>query len=295
MLNNQADWDYLALVREVLQYGRTKTDRTGTGTKSIFGHQMRFDLTDNKIPLLTTKKMFTRGVIRELLWYIQGNTNIQYLLDNDVHIWDEWADEDGELGPVYGEQWRRWKHIEMLERDPTYVEHLTGEETHFRAKVRIREIDQLGLAIHGLRTDPCGRRHIVSSWHVGELEEMNLPPCHAFFQFWSDGEYLSCQLYQRSCDVGLGVPFNIVQYSILTHMVAQVTGLKPLEFVWSGGDVHIYTNHIEALEEQLLRQPYAPPKLRLNPEVTDIDQFKFEDFTIEDYKSHPTIKMDVAV
>jgi thymidylate synthase len=293
--NNEADWNYLRLVNHVLSYGVPKEDRTGTGTLSSFGHQMRFDLTDRKIPLLTTKKMFTRGVIHEILWYLSGDTNIKYLQDNNVKIWDEWADENGELGPVYGEQWRRWKHVSVLERDWDYVEHLTGEETHFNAKIQIKRIDQLADAIRGLRNDPCGRRHIVSAWHVGEIEEMNLPPCHAFFQFWSDGEHLSCQLYQRSCDIGLGVPFNIVQYSILTHMVAQVTGLKPLNFIWTGGDVHIYNNHVEALKEQLLRQPYAPPRLKLNPDVKEIDDFKFEDFTIEGYECHPVIKMPVAV
>ncbi len=265
-----ADRTYLDLVERVLQDGRQKGDRTGTGTISVFGHQMRFDLSDGKIPLLTTKKMFTRGIIQELLWYLQGNTNINYLLDHDVHIWDEWADENGDLGPVYGKQWRAWEHA--------------GEE-----------IDQLGIVIDQLKNNPNDRRMIVCSWNVGQLPQMALPPCHAFFQFYSvDGE-LSCQLYQRSCDIGLGVPFNIVQYSILVHMIAQVTGHTAGEFVWTGGDCHIYNNHIEQLERQTERKPYPSPTLRLNPEVTNIDDFRFDDFEIENYQSHLGIKMEVSV
>lgn len=295
MAHNQADEEYLGLVRRVLETGREKSDRTGTGTKSVFGAQLRFDLTDDKIPLLTTKKMFTKGVIHELLWYIMGNTNIRYLQENGVHIWDEWADANGDLGPVYGKQWRNWTHVSIVSTDPYFVEHLDGGRTHYAAKVHEKGIDQLAEVIAGIRRDPCGRRHIVNAWNVGEIDEMNLPPCHAFYQFWSDGEYLSCQLYQRSCDVGLGVPFNIVQYSILTRMVAQVTGLKPLEFVWTGGDVHVYNNHVEALTEQLTREPYPTPRLHLNPVVKEIDHFKYEDFVFLGYQSHPTIKMDVAV
>lgn len=299
--NESADWIYLDLVNRVLNEGAQKGDRTGTGTISVFGHQMRFDLSDGKIPLLTTKKMFTRGIIRELLWYIQGNTNINYLLDHNVHIWDEWADENGDLGPVYGKQWRAWEHVDRKRRySSSEVEHFDGPDhvkstTHYDTDIRVDEIDQLGYVIEQLKTNPNDRRMIVCSWNVGQLPQMALPPCHAFFQFYSVGGKLSCQLYQRSCDVGLGVPFNIVQYSILVHMIAQVTGHEASEFVWTGGDVHIYNNHIDALTSQLTRDPYPSPTLWLNPEVTNIDDFRAEDFRIDEYECHPTIKMEVSV
>jgi thymidylate synthase len=296
-----ADREYLNLVNRVLTEGREKGDRTGTGTISVFGHQMRFDLSDNKIPMLTTKKMFTRGIIRELLWYIQGNTNINYLLDHDVHIWDEWADDKGDLGPVYGKQWRSWEYVDRKRRYSTCeVEHFdqldhVKSTTYFDTDILVEEIDQLAHVIETLKTNPNDRRMIVCSWNVGQLSTMALPPCHLLFQFYSiDGE-LSCQLYQRSCDVGLGVPFNIVQYSILTHMIAQVTGHTASEFVWTGGDVHIYQDHKEQLAEQLTRDPYPSPTLWLNPNITNIDDFRYEDFKIEGYQSHPTIKMDVSV
>lgn len=330
-----ADWEYFKLVNRVLNEGAQKGDRTGTGTLSVFGHQMRFDLSDMTIPMLTTKKMFTRGIIREIFWYLQGATNIQYLLDHDVHIWDEWADETGELGPVYGKQWRNWETntIRHTGDDGYFVEHDDGSVTIYDAAVHRQSVDQIANVINTLRTNPNDRRMIVNAWNVGEIEDMALPPCHMMFQFYSvemtkqerqqwakvnmsdfesaypqrqsDMEYfdsigvpsrkLSCQMYQRSCDVGLGVPFNIVQYSILTHMIAQVTGHTASEFVWTGGDVHIYNNHIAALTEQLSRDPYPSPTLRLNPEVKEIDDFVYEDFEIVGYYSHPTIKMEVSV
>ncbi len=283
------DTEYLKLVKRILDEGVQKGDRTGTGTLSLPFQQMRFDLSGMSIPLLTTKKMFTRGIIHEILWYLQGNTNIQYLLDNNVHIWDEWADENGDLGPVYGAQWRAWKRPQYA-----YVDYATDPPG---AQIQYEKIDQIAEVIKQLRTNPNDRRIIVNAWNVGELDEMALPPCHAFFQFWTDGEkQLRCHLYQRSCDVGLGVPFNIVQYSILTHMIAHVTGFEATEFVWTGGDVHIYNNHIDALKEQLSRSGFPSPTLALNPEVKEIDDFRYEDFEIVGYDEfHPTIKMDVAV
>lgn len=277
-----ADYEYITLVNRILKTGVKKSDRTGTGTISLPFQQLRFDLRDNRIPLLTTKKMFTRGIIHEILWYLMGSTNIKYLNDNDVHIWDEWADASGDLGPVYGAQWRRWQnHV----YDPAVDFYVDGPP-----------IDQVADVVKKLRTNPTDRRIIVSAWNVADIPKMRLPPCHCLFQFWSDGQGgLSVHLYQRSCDVGLGVPFNIVQYSILAHMFAHVTGHVAKEFVWTGGDVHIYNNHVDALSEQVKRTPYASPKLVLNPDVKEIDDFKFEDFEIVGYQHHPTIKMDVSV
>lgn len=276
---------YLKLVQEVFKEGVLKGDRTGTGTISTFGSQMKFDLSGGSIPLLTTKKMFTRGIIEEILWYLQGNTNIGYLTDNNVHIWDEWADSNGDLGPVYGKQWRNWsRYIPMGREDE-------GGSTFYRKE----GIDQIARVIDNLKNNPDDRRMIVCSWNVGELQDMALPPCHAFFQFWAAEGKLRCKLTQRSCDVGLGVPFNIVQYSILTHMIAQVCGLEAEQFIWSGGDVHIYTNHVEQLQEQLTRTPFFSPTLKLNSAVDNIDDFRFNDFEICDYQHQPLIKMDVAI
>ena len=264
------DFQYFHIVRHALK-GVNKTDRTGTGTRSVFGHEERFALTDGSIPLLTTKKMHTKSVIHELLWYLRGDTNTKYLNENGVTIWDEWATESGELGPVYGEQWRAW------------VDN-TG-----------RCIDQIANVVEMLRTNPDSRRMVVSAWNVGQLEDMALPPCHYSFQFWTADGKLSMIMNQRSCDVGLGVPYNIVQYSILLRMIAQVTGFVPGELIWRGGDVHVYNNHIEALTEQVERDPYPSPILKLNPNVKEIDDFKYSDFDIVGYKSHPKITMEVSV
>ncbi|MCE1187267.1 MAG: thymidylate synthase, partial [Rhodocyclales bacterium] len=249
---------YLDLMRHVLEHGHRKDDRTGTGTLSVFGWQMRFNLADG-FPLLTTKKLHTRSIIHELLWFIQGDTNIRYLKDNGVSIWDEWADENGELGPVYGKQWRRWE--------------APGG----------RSIDQLAQLVEALKKNPDSRRHIISAWNPAEVDQMALPPCHALFQFYVAGGKLSCQLYQRSADVFLGVPFNIASYALLTLMMAQVCGYEPGEFIWTGGDTHLYLNHLDQARLQLSREPRALPTLRINPEVKDLFAFKFEDFTLEGY------------
>ncbi len=261
---------YLQLMRHVLNTGVRKQDRTGTGTLSVFGYQMRYDLGQG-FPLVTTKKIHLRSVIHELLWFLRGDTNIQYLHDNGVSIWDEWADEHGELGPVYGRQWRSW---------PT-----SGG----------KHIDQISEVIGQLRNNPDSRRIIVSAWNVAQLEEMALPPCHAFFQFYVAEGRLSCQLYQRSADIFLGVPFNIASYALLTMMVAQVAGLEPGEFVHTLGDAHLYLNHLEQAERQLSRTPYPLPTMKINPEVNDIFQFVFGDFELVDYRCHPHIKAPVAV
>ena len=267
MTNKFHDYTYLDMVQDIMEDGEYKGDRTGTGTQSLAFQQMRFDLSDMSIPMLTTKKMFVRGIIHELLWYIAGDTNIQYLTDNNVHIWDEWADENGDLGPVYGAQWRNCDGV-----------------------------DQLSQMIEQLRTNPNDRRILLDSWNVRQIPEMRLPPCHLLMQCWTNGKgELRTHLYQRSCDTGLGVPFNIVQYSILTHMIAQVTGHKAVEFVWTGGDVHIYNNHRDAMTEQLGRIPTASPQLQLNPDVAEITNFTYDDFQIIGYESHGPLKMDVSV
>jgi len=261
---------YLELMRHVAERGHRKNDRTGTGTLSVFGWQMRFDLAEG-FPLLTTKKLHTRSIIHELLWFLRGDTNIKYLKDNGVSIWDEWADENGELGPVYGKQWRSWEAPDG------------------------RSIDQIAQLIEALKKNPDSRRHIVSAWNPSEVDRMALPPCHALFQFYVAGGKLSCQLYQRSADIFLGVPLNIASYALLTLMVAQVCGYEPGDFVWTGGDCHLYANHLEQARLQLSREPRALPQLRINPEVKDIFGFKFEDFTLEGYDPHPHIKAPVAV
>ena len=261
---------YLELMQHVLDHGHGKTDRTGTGTLSVFGWQMRFDLAQG-FPLMTTKKLHTRSIIHELLWFLQGDTNIRYLKENGVSIWDEWADENGDLGPVYGKQWRRWEAADG------------------------RSIDQIARLIEGLKHNPDSRRHIVSAWNPGEVEGMALPPCHALFQFHVAGGRLSCQLYQRSADVFLGVPFNIASYALLTMMVAQVCDLEPGDFVWTGGDCHLYLNHQEQAREQLSREPRPLPTMRIDPSVRDIFDFRFEHFTLEGYDPHPHIRAPVAV
>lgn len=261
---------YLDLMRHIREHGTYKEDRTGTGTYSVFGHQMRFNLADG-FPLVTTKKVHLKSIIHELLWFLQGSTNIRYLKENGVTIWDEWADENGNLGPVYGYQWRSWP---------------TPDGRH---------IDQIAQVVQQIRNNPDSRRLIVSAWNVGEIEKMKLPPCHAFFQFYVADGKLSCQLYQRSADVFLGVPFNIASYALLTQMVAQVCGLGLGDFVWTGGDCHLYSNHLEQADLQLSRAPLPLPVMRLNPAVTDLFAFRYEDFTLENYQSHPAIKAPVAV
>ncbi len=261
---------YHDLLRHVLEHGTRKADRTGTGTISVFGHQMRFDLSEG-FPLLTTKKVHLKSVIHELLWFLQGDTNIKYLKDNGVSIWDEWADENGDLGPIYGFQWRSWPAADG------------------------RHIDQIREVVETLKHNPDSRRIIVSAWNVGELQNMKLPPCHAFFQFYVADGKLSCQLYQRSADIFLGVPFNIASYALLTMMMAQVTGLKPGDFVHTLGDAHIYLNHMEQVNLQLSRDFRALPAMRINPEVRDITGFRYEDFSLEGYDPHPGIKAPVAV
>ncbi|OSI15114.1 thymidylate synthase [Neisseria dumasiana] len=261
---------YLDLMRHVLEHGTDKADRTGTGTRSVFGYQMRFDLSEG-FPLLTTKKLHLRSIIHELLWFLKGDTNIQYLKDNNVSIWDEWADENGYLGPVYGYQWRSWP---------------APDGTH---------VDQITNLVKQIKNNPDSRRLIVSAWNPALVDEMALPPCHALFQFYVADGKLSCQLYQRSADIFLGVPFNIASYALLTMMMAQVCGLQPGEFIHSFGDAHLYSNHFEQAKLQLTREPRPLPKMKLNPDVKDVFDFKFEDFELVDYDPHPHIKAAVAV
>lgn len=261
---------YLDLLQHVLDNGTKKEDRTGTGTLSTFGYQMRYNLEEG-FPLVTTKKMHLKSIIHELIWFLKGDTNIQYLKDNKVRIWNEWADEEGNLGPVYGHQWRSWP---------------TADNRH---------IDQITEVIDSIKNNPDSRRHIVSAWNVGELENMALPPCHTLFQFYVCEGKLSLQLYQRSADTFLGIPFNIASYALLLMMVAQVTGLIPHEFIHTLGDAHIYTNHLEQVKLQLSREPKPLPQMKLNPDVKSIFDFKFEDFTLENYECHPLIKGDIAV
>jgi thymidylate synthase len=261
---------YLDLLDRILRTGVDKSDRTGTGTRSVFGHQMRFDLADG-FPLVTTKKVHVRSVVVELLWFLRGSTNVRWLQERGVSIWDEWADADGELGPVYGSQWRSWPAPDG------------------------RHIDQIAKVVHSLRTNPDSRRHIVSAWNVAEVDEMALPPCHALFQFYVANGRLSCQLYQRSADVFLGVPFNIASYALLTAMTAQVVGLQPGEFVHTLGDAHLYSNHLEQARLQLTRDPRPQPTLALNPAVQELDEFEYEDVEILNYDPHPLIKAPISV
>ncbi len=261
---------YLDLLERITAEGTVKGDRTGVGTRSVFGHQMRFDLSRG-FPVLTTKKLHLRSIIHELLWFLRGDTNVKYLHDNGVTIWDEWAGPDGDLGPIYGYQWRSWP---------------TPDGRH---------VDQIAAVVESLRTNPDSRRHIVSAWNVGEIERMALPPCHLLFQFYVADGRLSCQLYQRSADVFLGVPFNIASYALLTMMVAQVTGLEPGDFVHTTGDTHLYLNHLEQTALQLTREPRPLPTMRLNPDVRSIFDFRYDDFTLEGYDPWPAIKAPIAV
>ena len=261
---------YLDLMQRILDSGARKEDRTGTGTLSVFGHQMRFDLA-GPFPLVTTKKLHTKSIIYELLWFLRGESNVKYLRDHGVSIWDEWADAEGELGPVYGVQWRSWRGADG------------------------RTIDQIAQVVDRIKTDPNSRRLIVSAWNVGELEQMALPPCHAFFQFYVAGARLSCQMYQRSADVFLGVPFNIASYALLTMMIAQVTDLQPGEFILTLGDAHLYLNHLDQARLQLGREPYPLPSLKLNPAVRSIFEFQYSDFELSGYQAHPHIKAEISV
>lgn len=261
---------YLDFMQHALANGVKKQDRTGTGTRSVFGYQMRFDLCQG-FPLLTTKKLHLKSILHELLWFINGDTNVKYLQAHGVRIWDEWADENGELGPVYGAQWRSWK--------------TAGGQT----------IDQIARVVEQIKSDPDSRRLIVSAWNPGEVDEMALPPCHTLFQFYVANKRLSCQLYQRSADIFLGVPFNIASYSLLTMMVAQVCGLVPGEFVHTFGDAHLYLNHIEQARMQLARQPYPLPGMKINPAVESVFDYKYEDFELENYQAHPAIRAEIAV
>lgn len=261
---------YLDFIHHIMQHGQDKTDRTGVGTRSVFGYQMRFDLSQG-FPLLTTKKLHLKSIVHELLWFLSGDTNIKYLNDNQVRIWNEWADEHGDLGPVYGRQWRSWP---------------AADGSH---------IDQITELLQQLKNNPDSRRHLVCSWNVAELNQMALPPCHCLFQFYVADGKLSCQLYQRSADAFLGVPFNIASYALLTMMMAQVLQLQPGDFVHSFGDAHIYNNHFEQIEQQLSRQPLALPTIHINPSVSDLFDFTFADFELQNYQAHPHIKGKVAV
>jgi thymidylate synthase len=261
---------YLQLLRHIREQGVRKTDRTGTGTLSVFGYQARFDLGQG-FPLVTTKKLHLKSIIYELLWFLKGDTNVKYLRDHGVSIWDEWADENGELGPIYGKQWRSWSAPDG------------------------KSIDQISRTIDLIRRNPDSRRIIVNAWNVGELEQMSLTPCHAMFQFWVGEGKLSCQLYQRSADVFLGVPFNIASYALLTHMFAQQCDLQPGEFVWTGGDCHLYLNHLEQADEQLKRTPYPLPRLAIKRKPPSIFEYEYDDFQILDYQAHPSIKAPIAV
>lgn len=262
--------EYHDLMQHVLDNGTKKEDRTGTGTLSVFGHQMRFDLSEG-FPMVTTKKLHLKSIIHELIWFLAGDTNIKYLNDNGVRIWNEWADEDGNLGPVYGHQWRSWPTPDG------------------------KTIDQISHLVEQIKNNPDSRRHIISAWNVSEVNKMALPPCHTLFQFYVADGKLSCQLYQRSADIFLGVPFNIASYSLLTLMMAQVCDLEPGDFVHTFGDAHIYSNHIDQVKEQLSRDHYPLPQMKLNPDVKSIFDFKFEDFELVDYEAHPTIKAPIAV
>lgn len=261
---------YLNLLETILEEGTEKRDRTGTGTISRFGHQMRFDLSEG-FPMVTTKKLHLKSIVHELLWFLAGDTNVKYLNDNGVRIWNEWADENGDLGHIYGYQWRSWPTPDG------------------------NSVDQINKVLDSIQNNPDSRRHLVSAWNVGDIDNMNLPPCHVLFQFYVADGKLSCQLYQRSADVFLGVPFNIASYALLTLMMAQVTGLQPGDFVHTFGDVHIYSNHLEQVELQLSREPYKLPKMKINPDIKSIFDFKFEDFELVDYQAHPHIKGKVAV
>lgn len=283
---SKSEYQYLDLLDEIMHEGQKRPDRTGTGTIGVFGRQLRFDLTHG-FPLLTTKRVFTKGIVHELLWFLKGETNIKYLVENDVHIWDDWADANGDLGPVYGSQWRSWPKTTWASDGCSAFE---------------EPFDQIAKVINQIKHDPFGRRHIVTAWNPAEISDMALPPCHLLFQFnvregkrEGDPNFLDCQLYQRSADMFLGVPFNIASYALLTHMVAQVCGLQAGDFIHTFGDAHIYLNHVDQVEEQLRRVPRALPTLQLNPEIKRIDDFTFQDIGIVGYDPHPPITAPISV
>ena len=275
---------YLDTLKLILEVGSKREDRTGVGTIGIFGLQSRYNLSEG-FPLATTKKVWFKGVVHELLWFLKGDTNIKYLQDNGIHIWDEWADEDGNLGPIYGNQWRKWGAIPEHHEDNAHIVFDCGSPG----------LDQLAEVINAIKTNPYSRRHIVSAWNVSQINEMALPPCHTMFQLYVSDNKLSCQMYQRSADMFLGVPFNIASYALLTHMLAQVCGLGVGDFIHTIGDGHIYLNHLDQVKEQLSREPMALPKLWLNPEIKNIDDFKYDDIKLVNYNSHPSISAPIAV
>lgn len=287
---------YLNLLRNIMNNGVDRGDRTGTGTRSLWAQQMRFDISE-EFPLFTTKTTYLRAIIHELLWFISGSTNVKYLQDNGIKIWDEWADEDGELGPVYGKQWRDWPQVNFQGCDDEgyYTKNEDGTKTYRGAIVNIKSHDQLGNAIKAIKENPDDRRIIISAWNVGDIPDMNLPPCHAFTQFYVANGELSLHIYQRSCDMFLGVPFNVASYALLLQMVAHVTGTKAKEMVWTGGDCHIYHNHFNQVVTQLKREPFALPKMDLHPDVKDINDFEYDHFRLTGYKRHETIKAPIAV
>lgn len=288
MAYNNADETYFDLIRDVLENGTKRSDRTGTGTTSVFGRQARYDLSKG-FPILTTKKVHFHSVVGELLWFLRGDTNVKWLQQNKVTIWDEWADKDGNLGPVYGAQWRKWK---AYSEDANELWSINNEPA---ARDYEKYVDQIQQVIQQIKTNPDSRRLVVSAWNVGQLEQMKLPPCHLLFQFYVHDNKLSCQLYQRSCDAFLGMPFNIASYALLTHMIAHVCDLQVGEFVHSFGDLHVYNTHMEMIATQLTREPYAMPRLWLNQDIKSIDSFGFDDIRLYGYVCHPAIKAKVAV
>ena len=292
MTYHHVDQTYFDLINDVLTNGVEKTDRTGTGTISVFGRQSRYDLTQG-FPILTSKRVHWKSVVGELLWFLRGDTNIKWLKENGISIWDEWADKDGNLGPIYGQQMRRWSNLVDASPQGLHYDHKSG--IGFIPSYKDQPVDQIIDVIQQIKTNPDSRRLIVSAWNVADIPNMALAPCHTMFQFYVVNGKLSCQLYQRSCDLGLGQPFNVASYALLTHMIAQVCGLEVGEFVHTFGDLHIYKNHVDALRQQMHRTPYPMSKLILNPEVKDIDSFTFEDIKLEIYQHHPIISLKVAI
>jgi thymidylate synthase len=289
---DRMNYEYELLLARVMSFGKVKSDRTGTGTRSLFGAQMRFNLEEG-FPLITTKKVFTKAIIHELLWFLRGETNVRSLQAAGVTIWDEWADENGDLGPVYGKQWRSWPG-KVIKAEPHFLGH-SSTKIHGVVDVEYEAIDQIANVVQMIKTNPDSRRLIVSAWNPAEVDQMKLPPCHCLFQFYVADGRLSCQLYQRSADLFLGVPFNIASYALLTHMIAQQCNLGVGDFIWTGGDCHIYSNHFQQVDTQLQRTPYPFPSLVLKRRPDSIFDYQYEDFEIQQYQHHPAIKADVAV